>query len=194
MPTFHRTPKRLARVVALSRSTRYVVGEFFTLNVRFALGDGCDYVSYVSPRRGHRRGQTIYFHGQVAPNPNVRIWFNNERQPWKVRKRLINRSAPLIISFRREGPRVTGCIRDNSCRPARDLSEFMSKDRCSSVVEISLRSLHFLLLSSRLLQTYLRHSPLPRPQHFAFRTPNSRTLRYQLSANTSETPPSYRSS
>ena len=57
---------------------------------------------------------------------------------------------------------MTGCIRDNSCRPARDLSEFVSKDRCSPVVGISLRSLHFLLLSSRLLQTYLQFTgPFP---------------------------------
>jgi hypothetical protein len=42
-----RTAKRLARLVALSRLTRGVVGGFFTLNTRIAFGHGCDCPSYV---------------------------------------------------------------------------------------------------------------------------------------------------
>ena len=38
---------RLARLVALSRLTRGVVGGFFTLNTRIAFGHGCDSPSYL---------------------------------------------------------------------------------------------------------------------------------------------------
>jgi hypothetical protein len=47
-PTSNSTPKRLARLVALSRLTKGVVGGFFTLNTRIAFGDGCDCLSYVA--------------------------------------------------------------------------------------------------------------------------------------------------
>lgn len=47
LPTSDSTPKRPARLVALSRSTKGVVGDSFTLNARFAFGNGCDCASYV---------------------------------------------------------------------------------------------------------------------------------------------------
>jgi hypothetical protein len=46
------TPKRLARLVALSRLTRGVRGGSFTLHTRIAFGDGCDCTSHVSAN-GH---------------------------------------------------------------------------------------------------------------------------------------------
>ena len=50
LPTSNSTAKRLARLVALSRLTRGVVGGFFTLNTRIAFGHGCDCPSYVQRR------------------------------------------------------------------------------------------------------------------------------------------------
>ena len=46
-PTSDSTAKRLARLVALSRLTRGVVGGSFTLSTRIAFGHGCDSPSYV---------------------------------------------------------------------------------------------------------------------------------------------------
>src|SRR6266436_7306427 len=46
-PTSNQTAKRLARLVALSRLTKDVVGGSFTLNTRIAFGHGCDRPSYV---------------------------------------------------------------------------------------------------------------------------------------------------
>lgn len=43
------TSKRLARRVALSRSTKGVVGGSFTLDIPFAFGDGCDCPGYGWP-------------------------------------------------------------------------------------------------------------------------------------------------
>ncbi|SRR6266436_9783066 len=47
-PTSNQTAKRLARLVALSRLTRDVVGGSFTLNTRIAFGHGCDCPNYVA--------------------------------------------------------------------------------------------------------------------------------------------------
>jgi hypothetical protein len=47
-PTSNSTAKRLARLVALFRLTKGVIGGFFTLDTRIAFGDGCDCPSYVA--------------------------------------------------------------------------------------------------------------------------------------------------
>ena len=50
-PTSNRTAKRLARLGALSRSTKRMVGDSFTRHTQFAFGHGGDQPGYVSKKR-----------------------------------------------------------------------------------------------------------------------------------------------
>lgn len=47
-PTSDSTAKQLARLVLLSRSTKNVFGDCFTLHIRFAFGHGGDPSGYVA--------------------------------------------------------------------------------------------------------------------------------------------------
>jgi hypothetical protein len=94
--------------VALSRSTRDIVGSSFTLNTRFAFGHGCDHPSYV-PR--------VWRHGQSSQSISfVCSVRRGQRQIHRNgRADLCPKSPPSPAFAGSAGKAILPCIHDRCC-------------------------------------------------------------------------------